>query len=580
MSQLSLLAPIAPSIDDILDELQSSYLRWYQEDAVNAAMAALTTQRSTVIVAATGTGKTTIFADIAQRWPGRVLVLAHRSELVHQAAHRIRRQTGEEVGIEQRGRCSDGERIVVASVQSIFTEDRMNTMERHGGTFALVIVDECHHYVSKRFRAPLDHFKAAKILGVTATIDRSDNKALGQVFDSVAYSYHIGRGVEDGYLVRPVAQEIFMEKMDISEVKSSRGEGGLNVAELDDEMVKSGDEIADGMIKYAGDRQGIVFTPGVKTAHYVAEAINARGIPGSAAAVDGKTPLDERAMVLARFSRGEIQFLVNCMIFTEGFDAPSAAVVGLARPTKSRSLATQMIGRILRVLPGVIDHVKGPDEGGTRRAAIAASKKPNGLILNFVGEAGKHDLIGPDDIFEGEFTDAERARAKKKKKDQEGESDVIDDLRNARKELEALAKSRQIKAQSRADKYDPLAVFNIDHSQIDDDMVKFGQRPVGDNMKAYLAAKGLSANEIAAMKFPQAMKMIKALKVRQEKGLSTYKQQKQLARFGVTDPNVPFDRASAAMSYIIAKGFGKRGKIDRDTLLRIVERSRQPGEDG
>src|SRR6185436_2461141 len=196
-------------------------LRPYQESRIAQARELLVGNRSTMIVMATGTGKTRVFGEIAAAWPGRVLVLAHRRELIAQAHQRIRELTGELVGIERADQRSHGERIVVASKDTLHPA-RLSTTFRHDA-FSLVIIDEAHHAVAKTYMAICDYFSGAKIVGVTATPDRQDEAALGRLFESVCEPYDILDGINDGFLC-PITGRL--ERLPSFDLKGLKVKGG------------------------------------------------------------------------------------------------------------------------------------------------------------------------------------------------------------------------------------------------------------------------------------------------------------------------------------------------------------------
>lgn len=316
-------------------------LRPYQEQAVEGVLRELGQHRATLLVAATGTGKTTIFSEIARLWleqgRGRVLILAHREELITQAARRVATQTGLKVGIEMAEQRIDPlfpPDVVVGTVQTLSKERRRSTLAPD--FFGLVIVDEAHHAVADTYGSVIDYFAGAKVLGVTATPDRGDGAAMRQVFESVAYVYEIRDAIEQGYLCQIRQKAVRIEGLDLSSVRTVAGdlnEGDLEGVMLDDENIQA---VASATLEEAGGRPTMLFGVTVAHAHALAAALN-RYQPGCARALDGKSDRDLRRDTLAAFSRGEFQVLSNCALFTEGFDEPSIACVAVARPTKSRA---------------------------------------------------------------------------------------------------------------------------------------------------------------------------------------------------------------------------------------------------
>lgn len=314
--------------------------RAYQDEAVAAAVAYLEDWRSPLLHMATGTGKTTVGARIVadQVSKGRrTLWLAHRIELIEQATQRMR-QAGLVVGVEQgKTRAAGDCPVVVSTVQ---------TMVRRldGAGFGFVVVDEAHHAGAKSYRTILDHY-GVPWLGLTATPGRADGAKLGH--DGVAYTYGIREAVRDGYLVRPVGLRVRCA-LRPDELRTSRGDYTDASAAL---CIQPGlPEYCAGVAEQVGELQTIAFLPTVETAHAAAEVWRRLGL--TAEAVDGKTPTEERKRIVAAYQAGEVQVLVNCMIFTEGFDAPETGAVAICRPTKNAGLYQQMAGRALRLAPG------------------------------------------------------------------------------------------------------------------------------------------------------------------------------------------------------------------------------------
>lgn len=542
-------------------------LRWYQRMLKAAAETSLETNRSCLTVMATGLGKTRLGGAIAGDWPGNVLWLAHRDELLQQARADLERITGEMVEIEQgQTRASSRARIVVGSVQSV---TRQNRLDRFGADrFSLVIPDECHHFVSPTYRRPLDFFKNAKLLGLTATPDRGDEKALGQIFEDHTPPFDIQQGIEQGYLVRIRMMPVEMKSVDISGVKTQAGD--LVAAQLDDVMLKACAGIVAETLRYEPDRQTIVFMPGVKSAELAAQLFN-RANPGSAAFVSGMTDEDERRDIVKSFREGRVQYLCNCQIATEGFDAPGCSCIVMGRPTKSRALAAQMCGRGTRVLPGVVDHLDGEENAEGRRAAIAASAKPDMVVLDFVFNSGRHTLVTPADILGGNYSEAEVTLAKKKTK---GGGDVLKALEEARAQLRRIAEKAAIKASSVRTEVDPFGVFHIKRDEGD---TRFGRQPMTQGQYEYLDRMGVKPDQLNQMSKAEASKLISTAKVRRDHGLCTFKQMRLLQQNGVTDIQVGFEKATEALDYIF-KTRREGGKPDPAQLDAIIHRQREPGE--
>ena len=331
-------------------------LRDYQEAAIDAVTS--TWDRGVLrpaVVLATGGGKTVIFSHLTARQPERTLILAHRQELVFQAAGKLSDVAPHmHVGVEMAESSAHGAHAVVASVQTLASEKRRAAWSRNA--FGQVIVDEAHHAVAPTYRQVLDYFGCfdrTRAVGFTATLARGDGAGLGEVWQEVAFERGIEPMIADGWLVRPCGKVIPLEGLDFSKVTQSRGD--LAAGSLGDHLMEIGfaEHVAAAYREHGGEQQGIVFTPTVATAQAAAGALNAAGV--TAEAVWGEMDPDDRRRVIAKFKAGDLQTLVNCMILTEGFDAPQASCLVVARPTKSAPLYQQMLGRVLRPSPGKTD---------------------------------------------------------------------------------------------------------------------------------------------------------------------------------------------------------------------------------
>lgn len=372
-------------------------LRDYQAAAVTAVREAWARGvRRPAAVLPTGAGKTVVFAALAAQMHDlagvRSVVLAHRDELIEQAAAKVRAVSpGLRVGIVKADRREiRGRDVIVASVQSLIRSDRRAELAAGlvGPVPPLVIVDECHHAVAESYMNVLhdlgcfedDPDRGAYALGVTATLGRSDRVALGQVWQEVVYRRDIVDMIRLGHLVTVKGVRVKIEGLDLRAVRRVHGDfanRALGEAMHDALAPKA---IARAYVEHAADRAGIVFAPTVALGYEIAEALNEAGI--SAAGLDGTTPMHERRRILADFSRGDLQVVANCGVLTEGFDAPWCSAVVIARPTSSGPLYVQMAGRGLRPHPG----------------------KRDALIIDVVGVTGKHrlasivDLAGADRV--------------------------------------------------------------------------------------------------------------------------------------------------------------------------------------
>jgi len=384
-------------------------LRPYQIEAKQAVLLKLATAHSTLVEMATGLGKTVLFGHIANEWPGRVLVIAHRDELIRQAAEKIHSITEEAVAVEMgRERAKDtlyGTKVTVGSVQTLSRSRRRNAF--HPDHFSLIVIDEGHHATAVTYREVLDYFHGAKKLFVTATPLRADQVALESVCETVAYQYGIEPAIDDGWLV-PVQQTVVkIEDLDFSRARTVASD--FNQADL--ERILTEEKPLHAMCASAyeliGDRQALWFCASV--AHARATAGVLARYSHSVAFLSGDNPIDERRSVVSSYKKGRIQHLLNCALFLEGFDAPNTSAIVMGRPTKSLSLYMQVLGRGTRPLPDTVD---GLESAEGRREAIAMSAKPNMMVIDFAGNAGKHKIIQAVDVLGGKHEPPARQYAK------------------------------------------------------------------------------------------------------------------------------------------------------------------------
>jgi superfamily II DNA or RNA helicase len=397
-------------------------LRPYQSAALDATRRQLQQYDSTVVVLPTGLGKTVYAAKLVAEWErGNCLFLAHTKELIEQAADKLGAELGYKPAVEMNVQAADPDTLwqggltVVGSVQTMYGDKRLAKYDRH--PFGLIVVDECHHATAATYRKVIEHFRdlnpAVKVVGITATPNRADGTALGLMFESVAYQMSINDAVSDGWLV-PVAQEcVVVDSLSFDGLKTRKnefGEADFSAADLEEVLTleEALHKMAVPTIEKVGDRPALVFTATVRHAHELAAVLN-RYKAGSAAAVDGTTDKEQRRAVVRDFAAGRVQFLCNCAVFTEGFDAPNCAAIVMGRPTKSLGLYTQMLGRGLRPLPGTVDGVSDKDD---RRLNILSSDKPSCLVLDFVGNS-EHKLANAYDVLGGNYDSATRELARR-----------------------------------------------------------------------------------------------------------------------------------------------------------------------
>jgi superfamily II DNA or RNA helicase len=322
-------------------------------------------------VAPTGSGKTIQFAHIAARRinAGKVLILVHREELLDQARDKIERAVGlcadKEKADDYASLASD---IVVASVQTLSRANRL--LRFPSNHFATIIIDEAHHALATSYRVILEHFKGAKVLGVTATPDRGDKKNLATYFETVAFEITLTDLIRAQWLT-PIKVKTVPLPIDISAV-------GMRAGDFSDEELAQAlepvlQELAQAINEHVGQRKSLVFLPLVRTSYQFAEILREHGL--AAEAIHGES-LD-RKEILARFSAGQTRLLCNAMLLNEGYDEPSIDCVVCLRPTTIRSLFAQQVGRGTRIHPG----------------------KENLLLLDFLWLSREHNLVGPASLI-------------------------------------------------------------------------------------------------------------------------------------------------------------------------------------
>ena len=536
-------------------------LRPYQNEAVSAVFREFEDKQSTLVVAPTGTGKTQMFCEVIKRvQPGRALVLAHRNELIGQAYRRLWTDFNINADIEKADQWANEDSwarapVVVSSVQTQYAGRNGNSrMHRFNpDDFSLLVVDEAHHYVSPAFKKVLDYYKQnpnLKVLGVTATPDRADEAALGQVFESVASVYEILDAIHDGWLVPVEQQMVSVHGLDFSHVRTA-SDGDLNGADLAAVMEAESNlhGIASSSLEVIGDKKTLVFTVTVKQAERLAEIFN-RHKPDMADWIYAGTPDDQRAKILRKFSNGETQILCNVGILTEGYDEPAVECIVQGRPTKSRCLYAQICGRSLRPLPGVVDGLNSADE---RKAAIAASPKPAALILDFVGNSGRHKLITTADILGGKLDDAVIERAIKKAKESKGAVRMDEELDRAEKDIhEEIEKRKQAEAKRRMNvkaqadfklrSVDPFDILGITPGRA---RGWDAGKQISEKQRAVLLRAGINPDNLS---YGQQKQLLIALFARMDKKLASVKQVQCLRRFGYDTSGMTFQQASETIT--------------------------------
>jgi superfamily II DNA or RNA helicase len=548
--------------------------RPYQLAARDAALADFDRGlRSTLIVLPTGTGKTVVFALVgdSREW-GRVLILAPRQELVYQAVQKVQEVTGDRPDIEMGDQYAPtlandlfaSSKYVVGTIQTVSKKRRLDRFNWRD--FGLVIVDEGHHATAASYIGTIEYIRRenpdVRVLLVTATPDRADGQRLGRVADSVAYRMEIDEAIRDGWLVRVDQAFAHIAGLDFSHLRT-RG-GDLDEGELSAMLLDDGGEmnhkIAAGMVQAAGKEKCMIFTVNVKAAESTAKIINRMEGVGRAVAVDGTWDDDRRKAVLDAYRRNEFQFLVNCQLFLEGYDDPSIAVIGMARPTKSRALYAQAVGRGLRPLPGVVD-APGMDAAG-RVAGIASSAKSRCLVVDLAGNSGRHKLVCTADLlgsgYDPAVVEAARKRAARRKTPADMKELLEDERRRLADRAEEAARKREAVKRRLYGTVDmtlvPVDPFGRDAAPAPrDEEFRRQPRTASDGQVQFLERMGIPA---IGLSFDQAQALIRQAKHRQKLGLATLPQKRQLERLGVPGAeHMGKARASAVLDLAKANGW-------------------------
>lgn len=487
-------------------------LRPYQQEAKEAIFSQWDQGiKKTLLVLPTGCGKTIVFAKVTEecvRQGKRVLILAHRGELLEQAADKIIKATGLGCAVEKAEESCKGSffRIVVGSVQTLMRDKRLRSFDSN--YFDTIIIDEAHHCLSDSYQRVLEHFDQADVLGVTATPDRGDMRNLGSYFESLAYEYTLPQAIRSGYLV-PIKALTIPLKLDLSTVGMQSGD--FKTSDLGTALDPYLYQIAEEMKKTCFDRKTVVFLPLIKTSQKFCEILNTLGF--RAAEVNGNS--DDRSDVLSDFDAGKTNVLCNSMLLTEGWDCPSVDCIIVLRPTKVRSLYSQMVGRGTRLFPG----------------------KTELLLLDFLWHTERHELCHPASLICENEEVAKKMTERLEKSAgvpmdiEEAEKQAEEDVISAREEnlAKALAEMRKRKRQL----VDPLQFeMSIQANDLSNYVPSFGweMAPPTEKQKAALEKSGIFPEEIDNA--GKAALMLDRLEKRRKEGLTTPKQIRLLERYG------------------------------------------------
>lgn len=491
-------------------------------------------KKRTLLVLPTGTGKTIVFSKIIEdrvKKGERVLVIAHRGELLEQASDKLYKSTGLKTATEKAEQTSLGSfyRVVVGSVQTLQREKRLNQFPPE--YFDTIVIDEAHHAISDGYQRVLQHFEDANVLGVTATPDRGDMRNLGSYFESLAYEYSLPEAIKSGYL-SPIKALTIPLKLDLSNVKQQAGD--FSTKDLGTALDPYLEQIAEEMKKQCFNRKTVVFLPLVKTSQKFRDILNQHGF--KAAEVNGESA--DREQILKDYEEGKYNVLCNSMLLTEGWDCPSVDCVIVLRPTKVRALYSQMVGRGTRLAPG----------------------KKELLLLDFLWHTERHELCHPANLIATDETVAKKmtenieelgAPIDLEVAEQQAKEDV------ALEREESLAKQLSEMKRRKRKLVDPLQFeMSIQASDLTDYVPSFGWQmsPPTDKQVKALEKWGIFPDEIENA--GKAEMLINRLVKRRDAGLSTPKQIRFLENRGFQHVGTwQFEAATKLINRIAANGW-------------------------
>ena len=528
-------------------------LRPYQKEALDRIKVEWDDKdiKNTLLVLPTGCGKTIVFSKVIEdrvMRGNRVLVLAHRGELLDQAADKLYKSTGLRCSVEKAEDTCIGSffRVTVGSVQTLMREKRLSRFPKD--YFDNIVVDEAHHCLSDGYRRVLSYFETAKVLGVTATPDRGDRRNLGEIFDSLAYEYTLPKAIKEGYLT-PIKALTVPLKLDISGVAMHNGDYGAG--ELGTALDPYLHNIAEEMKKVCAGRKTVVFLPLVKTSQKFRDILNRTGF--RAAEVNGESK--DRAEVLKDFETGQYDVLCNSMLLTEGWDCPSVDCIIVLRPTKVRSLYSQMVGRGTRLCEGkkdllLLDFLWNTERHELCHPAhlICENQEVAEVMTKNLEEAALNGNPAPVDIEEAEVT---------------AQSDVI-----AKREEALAAQLEAMKKRKRA-LVDPLQYeMSIQDADLAGYVPSFGWEmgPASKEQLAKLEKFGIFPDSVENA--GKASLLLDKLIKRREAGLTTPKQIRFLEGRGFKHVGTwEFDGAKALINRIAAANWKIPREIDPSTYL-------------
>lgn len=553
--------------------------------AADAVLQKWKDHRTTMLVMPTGCGKTIVFSEIIRRsLPLRTMIIAHREELIWQACGVVEKMTGVKCGVEMGDLSAayaqrdlfggDNPPVVVATVQTLNSRagDRKRMGRFNPAHFHHLIIDECHHATSDTYQSVTNYLcqnPHLRVLGVTATPDRLDRKAMGEVFESVAFTYEVLDAIHDGWLVRPDQAMVNIIGLDFSHIRTTAGD--LNGGDLAQVMEAQSNllGVADAVAKLRDLKKTLVFTASVAQAETLSEIFKERyHLPGEW--VCGTTPKDKRRDIVSRFADGQLQIVCNCDCFTEGFDDPGVQLIVMAKPTKSRAKYSQMIGRAMRPLTDTF--VDQYENAALRRTAISRSSKPCCEILDFVGNCGRHKLVTVVDILGGDYSEPLRKKVKDiivkrggaiSVEDAVNEVEAIERAQREQTRARELARRAKVTANASFTKkmVSPFDVLDLQPPQ--EHHWKSG-KVLSQAQEQLLRQNGIDPHKVG---YNEGKALLDEMFRRWGKNLASYKQCKLLKRYGVETRDLTKEAATRLIVEFKNNGW-KRGKYGTTQSIR------------
>ncbi len=536
-----------------------SLLRYYQTEATDSIFSALKQYDSTALIMPTGTGKTPVICVASERHFSevgkRILFLADRKRLIIQARKQMLKWTkfkDWEIEIEmgqRRARHLTQSPIVLGSIKSVYNRLR----DYNPDDFSMIIVDECDRSAAKMCSEIIAYFQPVKLVGVTATPYRLDGKPIiGTIYKSIAYVFELSRAILEGYLVPFRSKQIEVEGLDLSNI-SNGVNGDFDEDQLNNVLCQEENihKIVVPTLKEYENRQTIVYCVTIDHARFMSEIFN-RYMPGSARAIHSELSDDIINSTIDKFENSEFPFLCNCELLTRGVDIQIASCIVMARPTKSEALYWQMIGRILRLL----------GESGTMEESIANGKS-DALIIDYVGNCGKHKQITAESLFDTLFKNkSEEARRRASKKFAENKQlTLFDAMQQAEEEIEFEELEKQKAITISRDNVKVGVKYTV--KELNNHLALLGLRiaedrergvDVTDNQKDILLKNGFTEDDVAILDKAEAIQIIDRIINRQKEGKCSLKQMKILNRYGL-DGDVSFDLAKAVIDIIASNSW-------------------------